>query len=75
MALSDDEQRALDDIERALYADDPRFASRITDAHRLSARRRVIDTLVLVTCPAVLLAALAFSPVTVGILVLWVFGW
>ena len=75
MALSDDEQRALDDIERALYADDPRFASRITDADCLSARKRVIDTLVLVTCPAVLLAALAFSPVAVGILILWAFGW
>jgi len=39
MALSDDEQRALDDIERALYADDPRFASRITGVDRSSARR------------------------------------
>jgi hypothetical protein len=75
MALSDDEQRALDDIERTLSAEDPRFASRITEGDGFTARRRVIDALVVVACPAVLLAALAFSPVTVGVLILWVLRW
>jgi hypothetical protein len=74
MALSDDEQRALDGIERALYAEDPRFASRITRGGP-GGRRRVIDTVVALASPAVMLAAFAFSPATVGILILWILGW
>jgi hypothetical protein len=74
MAFSDDEQRALDEIERALYAEDWRFASRITEGVASDDRSRVIDTVVAVACPAVLLAALLFSPTTAGMLILLVLG-
>jgi hypothetical protein len=42
--LSDHEQRLLEQIERALYADDPKFESRVraTDPHHV-ARRRMIE--------------------------------
>jgi hypothetical protein len=49
MPLSEHEQRLLDQIERALYADDPKFADsvRTTDLAR-HYRRRVVRSIVLV---------------------------
>lgn len=43
MPLSEHEQRLLDQIERELYAEDPKFASTVrgTRVHRPSRRRRV----------------------------------
>lgn len=42
MPLSEHEQRMLDQIERALYAEDPKFASTVRGrAHRPSRRRRL----------------------------------
>jgi len=41
MPLSEQEQRALDAIERALYEDDPKFANSV-DARRIRRRRPVI---------------------------------
>ena len=40
MALSKDEQRTLDEIERALHDEDPRFAATVDFDHLL--RRRII---------------------------------
>jgi hypothetical protein len=42
MALSDHEQRMLDAIERALYEDDPKFASSV-DPARLRRRRPILS--------------------------------
>jgi threonine/homoserine/homoserine lactone efflux protein len=43
MPLSEHEQRLLDQIERALYAEDPKFASNVRGGrlHRPSRRRRI----------------------------------
>ena len=40
MPLSDHEQRLLDQIERALYADDPKFASSVRRADLRTVNRR-----------------------------------
>lgn len=43
MPLSEHEQRLLDQIERALYADDPKFASAVRTADlRTHYRRRIV---------------------------------
>ncbi|HZY77717.1 MAG TPA: DUF3040 domain-containing protein [Jatrophihabitantaceae bacterium] len=42
MPLSDHEQRLLDEIEQALYAEDPKFASAVRSAGRRSRLRRAI---------------------------------
>ena len=39
MPLSEHEQRLLDEIEQALYAEDPKFASAVRSARRHSSRR------------------------------------
>ena len=44
MPLSEHEQRLLDEIEQALYAEDPKFASSVRSAR---ARRRVRSSLLL----------------------------
>ncbi|MCF8570784.1 DUF3040 domain-containing protein [Gordonia sp. HY002] len=47
MPLSEHEQRMLDEIESALYAEDPKFASSVTKRRvgRPTARRRLIASL------------------------------
>jgi hypothetical protein len=40
MPLSDHEQRLLDEIEQALYAEDPKFAASVRSAKRRSRTRR-----------------------------------
>jgi hypothetical protein len=49
MPLSEHEQRQLDQIERALYAEDPKFASTVRGGrlHRPSRRRRLQGVVVL----------------------------
>lgn len=42
MPLSDHEQRLLDEIEQALYADDPKFAASVRAARTRSRTRRAI---------------------------------
>ncbi|HSV66564.1 MAG TPA: DUF3040 domain-containing protein [Mycobacteriales bacterium] len=43
MPLSDHEQRLLEQIERALYAEDPKFASTVSSTNlRTHARRRLV---------------------------------
>jgi Protein of unknown function (DUF3040) len=45
--LSDHEQRLLDEIEQALYAEDPKFASAVRSARSRSRTRRSITLCVL----------------------------
>ena len=68
MPLSEHEQRLLDQIERALYAEDPKFAStvRSTDL-RTHMRRRIIRAGVLFAIGFVMLLAGIQEPV-VGII-------
>lgn len=42
MPLSDHEQRLLDEIEQALYAEDPKFVSSVRSARSRSGRRRAL---------------------------------
>ena len=58
MPLSDDQRRALDEIERALEREDPHFAATISaDQFRRLRRRWVIVPAVLFLLGAVLLVA------------------
>ncbi|TAM89472.1 MAG: DUF3040 domain-containing protein [Jatrophihabitans sp.] len=47
MPLSDHEQRLLDEIEQALYAEDPKFASSVRSVRRRSRLRTAVVTSVL----------------------------
>src|SRR6476469_2574465 len=57
MALSDDEQRRLDEMERALTRDDPRFAASVS-IDRVRRRRRIVGACVFLIGIIVLLAGL-----------------
>ena len=61
MPLSEHEQRLLDEIEQALYAEDPKFASSVRSAR---ARRRVRSSMLL--CVVGVLAGLGL--VLIGLL-------
>ncbi|MEU7477306.1 DUF3040 domain-containing protein [Lentzea sp. NPDC042327] len=77
MPLSEHEQRLLDQIERALYAEDPKFASTVRGAklRRPSKRRRVQGIVLFVAGVAALIAGVIFSQLAVaGIPVVSVFG-
>jgi Protein of unknown function (DUF3040) len=63
--LSDHEQRLLEQIERALYAEDPKFASTVSSTDlRTHARRRVRRAIVLVVLGMVALLAGVMVPST-----------
>lgn len=47
MPLSDHEQRLLDEIEQALYAEDPKFAAAVRSARARSRTRRSVGLCVL----------------------------
>lgn len=65
MPLSDHEQRLLDQMEQALYAEDPRFATQMQGAARTSHKRHLIGAV----------GALAgLGLVIVGINTTWVVG-
>lgn len=76
MPLSEHEQRLLDQIERALYAEDPKFASNVRGARmRSRSHRRRIQGIALFVLGLLLLVAgvvLPFRPV--GIPVISVLG-
>ncbi len=76
MPLSEHEQRLLDQIERALYAEDPKFASNVRGARMRSlSHRRRIQGIVLFVVGLLLLVAgvvLPFRPI--GIPVISVLG-
>jgi hypothetical protein len=67
MPLSDHEQRMLDQIESALYAEDPKFASSVRGGtlHAPSARRRLQGAGLFVLGLALLVLGVAFR-------ILWV---
>ena len=69
MPLSEHEQRLLDQIERALYQDDPKFASTVrqTDLRTHMKRRLVKAALVLTVGFALLLTGVVISQPLVGI--------
>ena len=69
MPLSDHEQRLLEQIERALYAEDPKFASTVSSTDlRTHARRRVRRALVLLVLGMVaLLAGVMIPNIALGV--------
>lgn len=68
MPLSDHEQRMLDQIESALYAEDPKFASNVRgrNLRTPSARRRVQGGGLFVIGLAMLISGVAFSSTMIG---------
>ncbi|GAA1335889.1 DUF3040 domain-containing protein [Saccharothrix algeriensis] len=75
MPLSEHEQRLLDQIERALYAEDPKFASTVRGAKlRKPSRRRRIQGIVLFAVGVALLVTGVMLPKLAGIPVVSVVG-
>ena len=76
MPLSEHEQRLLDQIERALYAEDPKFASNVRGARMRSlSHRRRFQGIALFVLGLLLLVAGVMLPVRpVGIPVISVLG-
>lgn len=70
MPLSEHEQKLLDQMERALYAEDPRFATQMKGARGSTNRRRIIVGV----CVAVVGLALVLAGVTTEIIPLGVVG-
>ena len=69
MPLSDHEQRMLDEIESAFYAEDPKFASSVRAAGGLSApttRRRLQGAALFVVGLGMLVCGVAFKATMVG---------
>ena len=69
MALSEHEQRLLDQIEQALYADDPKFVSNVRSVRRRTLRRRWIPISIVgvIVGLAVVLVGLTAKQVAVGV--------
>lgn len=69
MPLSDHEQRLLEQIERALYAEDPKFASTVSSTDlRTHARRRIRRAVVLLILGlGGLLAGVMTSTIALGV--------
>lgn len=63
MALSDSEQHRLDEMERALLQDDPKFAARVSIGH-VRRRRRFAAAALFVLGMMVLLAGLVATAET-----------
>jgi hypothetical protein len=68
MPLSDHEQRMLDQIESALYAEDPKFASSVRGGtlRAPSTRRRLQGAALFVLGLAMLIAGVAFKATMIG---------
>ena len=68
MPLSDHEQRMLDQIESALYAEDPKFASSVRGGslRAPSTRRRLQGAGLFVVGLAMLVAGVAFKATMIG---------
>ena len=65
MPLSEHEQRLFDQIERALYAEDPKFASTIRGARLRPSRRRRIQGIALFVLGVALLVCGMLLPLKV----------
>ena len=70
MALSEHEERMLKELERALYADDPRFAGNIRDGWSQGIRspKSALFALLMVAGFAAIIAGVAIPFTIVGIL-------
>jgi cytochrome c biogenesis protein CcdA len=68
MPLSDHEQRMLDQIESALYAEDPKFASSVRGGglRAPTARRRLQGAALFVLGLAMLVSGVAFKATMIG---------
>lgn len=68
MPLSDHEQRMLDQIESALYAEDPKFASSVRGGgmRAPTARRRLQGAALFVVGLGMLVAGVAFKATMIG---------
>lgn len=68
MPLSDHEQRMLDQIESALYAEDPKFASSVRGGglRAPTARRRLQGAALFVTGLGMLVSGVAFKATMIG---------
>jgi hypothetical protein len=68
MPLSDHEQRMLDQIESALYAEDPKFASSVRGGtlRAPSTRRRLQGAALFVVGLAMLVSGVAFKATMIG---------
>ena len=68
MPLSDHEQRMLDQIESALYAEDPKFASSVRGGtlRAPSTRRRLQGAALFVIGLAMLVSGVAFKATMIG---------
>jgi hypothetical protein len=65
MPLSEHEQRLFDQIERALYAEDPKFASTVRGARLRPSRRRRIQGIALFVLGVALLVSGMLVPLKV----------
>ncbi|MGH3694484.1 MAG: DUF3040 domain-containing protein [Pseudonocardiaceae bacterium] len=76
MPLSEHEQRLLDQIERALYAEDPKFASNVRGARMrsLSYRRRIQGIALFVLGLLLLVAGVVLPYRLVGVPIISVVG-
>ena len=76
MPLSEHEQRLLDQIERALYAEDPKFASTVRGGRlrRPSRRRRVQGVVLFVLGVVALVLGLVFQWFVAGFPIVSVVG-
>jgi hypothetical protein len=76
MPLSEHEQRLLDQIERALYAEDPKFASNVRGARMrsLSHRRRIQGVALFLLGLLLLVAGVVLPFRPIGIPVISVLG-
>ncbi|MGW5050080.1 DUF3040 domain-containing protein [Actinokineospora sp. NPDC004072] len=75
MPLSEHEQRLLDQIERALYAEDPKFASTVRGARlRKPSRRRKLQGIALLLLGAALLVTGVMLPKVGGVPVVSLLG-
>ena len=70
MPLSENEQRLLEQMERALYAEDPKFATvlRGADPRRRSRRRIAVASLAFAVGVVLLMTGLLITNIPVGIL-------
>jgi len=68
MPLSDHEQRMLEQIESALYAEDPKFASSVRGGglHAPTARRRLQGAALFVIGLGMLVSGVAFKATMIG---------
>lgn len=70
MPLSDHEQRVLDEIEKNLYEEDPRFARQVkrTTPTRVGSRRAKLGVAVFIAGFAILLAFFVSGQILIGVL-------